>query len=97
MVTTINDLPIELVPVILENIVKPSHLVHICLVNRTFDIFARESLYSKVFIYSWHKNVKTKIVKLFETLASSPHLAKYVQEMSEWFSKADNHRNLGFS
>lgn len=59
--TDFNDLPVELLPVILTFIVKPGHLVHVCLVNRTFDTFARELLYRKVFIYSWHKNVKTKV------------------------------------
>lgn len=56
-----NDLPIEILPLILDNIAKPSHLVNVCLVNRTFDAFGRGLLYHKVFIYSWHKNVKTKV------------------------------------
>ena len=56
-----NDLPLELLPLVLHHLVKPSHLSAVCLVNHSFYTFAVPLLYERVFIYSWHKEGKTRV------------------------------------
>ncbi|KAI0357708.1 hypothetical protein OH77DRAFT_1494614 [Trametes cingulata] len=75
------DLPVELLPLIMQHVVRPSHLATLCLVNKTFYGFAVPLLYERVFIYAWHREGKAKVVKLFRTLAEYPHLAKLVQQL----------------
>ena len=55
------DLPLEILPEIFNHIVKPQHLASLCLVNNSFRTFAVRRLYERVFIYSWHKEGKTKV------------------------------------
>jgi len=55
------DLPLEILPEILEYVVKPQHLAATCLVNKTFNPFATTRLYGRISIYSWHKEGKTKV------------------------------------
>ncbi|KAI0719750.1 hypothetical protein C8T65DRAFT_33830 [Cerioporus squamosus] len=75
------DKPLELLPVIIQHVVKPSHLAAICLVDHRFYEFTIPLLYERVFIYAWHKEGKAKVIKLFRTLAEYPHLAKYVLQL----------------
>ncbi|KAH9934099.1 hypothetical protein B0H21DRAFT_759722 [Amylocystis lapponica] len=75
------ELPLELLPDILQHIIRPSHLAAICLVNKSFHFFAVSQLYKRAFIYAWHKDGKAKVVKLFRTLADHPHLASHVQQL----------------
>ncbi|KAI0324544.1 hypothetical protein GY45DRAFT_1349369 [Cubamyces sp. BRFM 1775] len=76
-----SDLPVELLPLVVSHIVRPSHLATLCLVNKTFYTFATPILYERVFIYAWHKEGKAKVTKLFRTLAEYTHLAKFVQQL----------------
>ena len=55
-----NDLPLELLPMVIQHVVRPSHLAAVCLVNRPFYMFTITLLYERVFIYAWHKEGKTK-------------------------------------
>ena len=55
------DLPLEILPEILEYVVKPQHLAATCLVNKTFNLFATQRLYERISIYSWHKEGKAKV------------------------------------
>ena len=55
------DLPIELLPSIVQHIVRPSHLGALCLVNQSFYKFTIPLLYERVFIYAWHKKGKAKV------------------------------------
>ncbi|KAF8510199.1 hypothetical protein BU17DRAFT_55597 [Hysterangium stoloniferum] len=75
------DLPTDLLPLILQHIIKPHHLAKCCLVNRAFHSFTVPLLYERIFIYAWHKDGKTKVRKLFETLSEYPQLAKYVKKL----------------
>ncbi|KAI0649755.1 hypothetical protein C8Q79DRAFT_997801 [Trametes meyenii] len=75
------DLPIELLPLVLQHIVRPSHLASLCLVNAAFCSFAVPLLYERVFIYAWHKEGKAKVIKLFQTLADYPRRAQLVQQL----------------
>ena len=59
----LRDLPIEVLPEILQFVVKPQHLVSMCLANKTFRTFAVERLYERISIYSWHKEGKTKVAR----------------------------------
>lgn len=54
------DLPVELLPLVVLHVVRPSHLAALCLVNKTFYTFAVPLLYERVFIYAWHKEGKSK-------------------------------------
>ena len=55
------DLPVEILPVILSHLHKPHHLASTSLVSTTFHQFATPQLYSRVSIYSWHKDSKVKV------------------------------------
>ncbi|KIJ91199.1 hypothetical protein K443DRAFT_115368 [Laccaria amethystina LaAM-08-1] len=76
-----SDLPLELLPIILVHLIKPHHLASACLVNKLFHTFAVPWLYNHVSIYSWHKEGKTKVVRLFDTLSRSHQLAKHVHRL----------------
>lgn len=76
-----SDLPLELLPIILVNLLKPHHLALACLVNKSFHTFAVPWLYNHVSIYSWHREGKIKVVKLFDTLSRCQQLAKYVRRL----------------
>ena len=56
-----NDLPVELLPLVVRNVVRPSHLARLCLINKSFHVFAVEHLYEAVYIYSWHKEWREKV------------------------------------
>ncbi|KIM41347.1 hypothetical protein M413DRAFT_146971 [Hebeloma cylindrosporum] len=75
------DLPLEILPEILEYVVKPQHLATVCLVNKTFNPFATRRLYERISIYSWHKEGKVKVIKLFDTLSRNPHLASFLYKL----------------
>lgn len=58
------DLPIEILPEIIDHVAKPQHLAHLCLVNKAFHRFAVEKLYERIYIYSWHREGKAKACKV---------------------------------
>lgn len=55
------DLPLELLPLIIQHLVRPSHIAAVCLVNRTFYDFMISHLYKRVFVYAWHKEAKLRV------------------------------------
>ncbi|OAX42235.1 hypothetical protein K503DRAFT_734074 [Rhizopogon vinicolor AM-OR11-026] len=73
------DLPLELLPVIFNSVVSPPHLGSLCLVNNSFNQFAIQKLYQHIYCYAWHNN--SKVVLLFRTLSSCPHLARHVSRL----------------
>ncbi|KJA23909.1 hypothetical protein HYPSUDRAFT_66002 [Hypholoma sublateritium FD-334 SS-4] len=60
----LTDLPIEILPEIIDHVAKPQHLAHLCLVNKAFHRFAVPKLYERVYIYSWHREGKAKACKV---------------------------------
>ncbi|KAF8639215.1 hypothetical protein AX17_001700 [Amanita inopinata Kibby_2008] len=88
-----SDLPVELLSPIFSYLLKPHQLATVCQVSKTFYDFAIPRLYNKVAVFSWHKDVKTRVVQLFATLASCPHLAKHVR----YLEIRDFDKNLSFS
>ncbi|KAG2362343.1 hypothetical protein BDR07DRAFT_1451206 [Suillus spraguei] len=52
------DIPLELLPIIFDSVVRPQHLTFLCLVNKTFNEFAIKRLYRHIYIYAWHTNLK---------------------------------------
>ncbi|KIY67243.1 hypothetical protein CYLTODRAFT_437122 [Cylindrobasidium torrendii FP15055 ss-10] len=72
------DLPLDLLPSILEHFEHPRHLYTACLVNKDFYNSAIPELYGQIIVYHWHKQIQVKVIKLFRTLASSPVLARHV-------------------
>ncbi|KAI1787138.1 hypothetical protein LXA43DRAFT_1167597 [Ganoderma leucocontextum] len=79
-------LSVELLPIVVQHIVRPSHLAAICLVNQSFYFytFALPLLYERIFIYAWHKEGKVKVFKLFRTLADYPDLVRLVQKLPQY-------------
>ncbi|EMD36761.1 hypothetical protein CERSUDRAFT_65561 [Gelatoporia subvermispora B] len=75
------DLPVELLPLVFQHVLRPDHFASLCLVNKTFYEHAVPRLYGRVYIYAWHRDGKTKVLKLFETFANYPQLASYVQKL----------------
>ena len=56
-----SQLPLELLPDILDHFLRPSQIASVCLVNSSFYAFAIQNLYRRAFIYAWHKDGKTKV------------------------------------
>ena len=54
------DLPVDLLPLILQHIVRPQHLAWVCLVNKDFHSFAIVYLYGRIAIYPWFKGGKIR-------------------------------------
>ncbi|KAJ3887601.1 hypothetical protein GG344DRAFT_90404 [Lentinula edodes] len=75
------DLPLDLLPVIFNQFSLPRHLRNICLVNKTFQLFATPKLYEQIYIHSWHKQGKERVILLFLSLSRYPHLAKHVRRL----------------
>ena len=57
---SLKNLPVELLPEILHQVIRPRHLASLCLVSKLFRTFAVEFLYRNLFIYAWHKDAKAK-------------------------------------
>ncbi|KAL4071711.1 hypothetical protein J3A83DRAFT_4358163 [Scleroderma citrinum] len=62
------DIPVELLPIIFSFVLKPHYLTVLCLVNKTFNVFATPVLYGR-------------FVSLFCTLADYPRLAVHVRNL----------------
>lgn len=75
------SLPPELLPVIIGHILRPEHLHSVCLVNRTFYVFAHPVLYERIVIRPWQWHAKRKLIQLFETLQQNPRLARLVRRL----------------
>ncbi|KAK2460845.1 hypothetical protein APHAL10511_007315 [Amanita phalloides] len=75
------DIPVELLFPIVSFILKPSHLSVVCRVNKSFYDAAIPNLYLKISVFPWHKDVKNRVIQLFATLASCPHLARHVRHL----------------
>ncbi|KAK7435499.1 hypothetical protein VKT23_019621 [Stygiomarasmius scandens] len=76
-----NDLPLELLPVILSFIPNPRSLTRTCLVNKIFYQFAIPKLYERISMYAWHKHGKERVIQLFIVLAEYPRLAEHVRRL----------------
>ena len=77
------DLPLDLLPNILQFVVRSNHLAAARLVNSKFDKFAGPLLFKQVSIYAWHKNAKNRVTQLFRVLANYPHVADWVRYLGE--------------
>lgn len=77
------DLPLDLLPGILQFVVRSNHLAVARLVNRRFDDFAGPLLFEQVSIYAWNKDSKNRVKQLFRVLANYPHVAKWVRTLGE--------------
>ncbi|TDL27812.1 hypothetical protein BD410DRAFT_712707 [Rickenella mellea] len=74
-----NDLPQELLPLIIQQIVKPQHLAWSCPVSKMFYRYAVPRLYERAAIFAWYK--EGKIREAPWTLANCPHLARHVRRL----------------
>lgn len=72
------DLPTELIPEVLQFILKPTYLASACLVNHAFYEFGIRLLYRRVVIHPWQKSRESMVIKLFSTLSLCPNLARFV-------------------
>ena len=55
------DLPVELLPLIVVHLLKPGHLSSLCLVSRTFHLASVPELYKRIAIFPWHKSSKSRV------------------------------------
>lgn len=53
-----DDLPVELLPGIVQNVVKPRSLASFCLVNKTFCKYTQPYLYHTITVFPWHHKEK---------------------------------------
>jgi hypothetical protein len=58
IMTAFNDLPLEMLPGIVQNIVQPSSLALICLVSKTVCKFTQPFLYHTITVLPWHRKVE---------------------------------------
>ncbi|KAA1474576.1 hypothetical protein DENSPDRAFT_841180 [Dentipellis sp. KUC8613] len=76
------DLPLELLPRIIQHIIKPSNLAVVCLVNRSFHTFAVPLLYERIATISpWYRDANNRMMEVFRTFATCPHLAQFVRRL----------------
>ena len=55
------DMPVELLPLIIRHVPQTWQLARIAAASRVFNVFATEHLYHSIYIYAWHKNAKAKV------------------------------------
>ena len=102
--TTFNNLPLELLPVIVQNVVNPESLASFCLVNKTFCEFTRPFLYHTVVVFPWHQ--KEKVMERdrdflcwqapkFDLLAPLLKIIKLFRTLSSCPELAQHVRKLG--
>ncbi|KAL5520814.1 hypothetical protein ACEPAF_2817 [Sanghuangporus sanghuang] len=75
------DLPVEVLPLIIQHVLRPSHLVQLCLVNKDFHESTVPVLYERPAIYAWYREAKNRATQLFRTLCNCPKLARYVRRL----------------
>lgn len=66
------ELPIDILAVILGFLLKSSHLASAAKVNKTWNEFVTPRLYERISVFSWHKEWK-KIVRTFSCHAFDVH------------------------
>ncbi|EJD01906.1 uncharacterized protein FOMMEDRAFT_68396, partial [Fomitiporia mediterranea MF3/22] len=59
------DLPLELLPLIVQQIIRPHHLTQLCLVNKDFYSCAVPLLYERTAIFAWHREGKKRVCEHF--------------------------------
>ncbi|GAA5900207.1 F-box protein [Sporobolomyces salmoneus] len=78
MPTSLSDLPPELLPDILSPLVRRQDLYTICLVSREWRVIGQQLLYRWIRLFGRDLAIAAK---LFETLASTPRLARLVRRL----------------
>ncbi|KAH8997913.1 hypothetical protein EDB92DRAFT_1792366 [Lactarius akahatsu] len=76
-----SDLPLDLLPLIVANLLDPVDVASLCLVNHTFRTFSVPKLYERISIYAWQRSSKLRVTQLFRTLAEHPNLACLVRQL----------------
>ena len=61
MSSALSDLPFDILPLIVQYIVRPNHLSQLCLVNKVFHLYATIELYNHPTIFAWHKGSKENV------------------------------------
>ncbi|GAA5947505.1 hypothetical protein JCM3765_001707 [Sporobolomyces pararoseus] len=78
MSTSILDLPPELLPGILRHLVRRQDLYNVCLVNRDWSVIGQQLLYRWIRLFGKDLAIAAQ---LFETLASTHRLARFVRRL----------------
>lgn len=68
------DIPLELLPIIFDSVVRAQHLAFLCLVNKSFHEFAIPRLYKRVYIYAWHTKAKAKVNTILAMFITVAHI-----------------------
>ena len=87
--TTFEDLPAEIVPLIVEHIPQPWQLARVAAVSRIFNAFTTERLYHTIYIYAWHKNAKAKVCLrlinfMLRLTALRPQVMSLIRTLAEY-------------
>jgi len=100
---TFNNLPLELLPVIVQNIVNPESLALFCLVSKAFCDFTRPFLYNTITVFPW--NQKEKVMERdhdplckeleYDLLAPLLKIIKLFRTLSSCPELAQHVRRLG--
>jgi hypothetical protein len=53
-----DELPLEILPLVIEKIRRVHALAQACLVNKTFHMFVVPFLYRQICVFSWHGKQK---------------------------------------
>ncbi|KAI9509537.1 hypothetical protein F5148DRAFT_996446 [Russula earlei] len=75
------DLPIEILPLIVDHVLGHGNLASLCLVSRAFHEFTVSRLYRRVAIFPWNRFSKSRVTQLFRTLSECPNLSRLVHQL----------------
>ena len=68
------ELPVDIVPVVISHLIRPQHLASASRVCKLFHEAALPSLYFEVSIYPWHRDPKAKVCHNPESLPEGRYL-----------------------
>ncbi|TFY69886.1 hypothetical protein EVG20_g2955 [Dentipellis fragilis] len=88
------DLPLEILPLIVQHIVKASHLAALCLVNRSFHAFAVPLLYERIVIFPWYKDAKTRVRSFTRIRKRMNDLAPEIRDFPKAFLISEKYQTL---
>ncbi|OCB90530.1 hypothetical protein A7U60_g2264 [Sanghuangporus baumii] len=83
------DLPVEVLPLIIQHVLRPSHLVQLCLVNKDFHESTVPVLYERPAIYAWYREAKNRvgILSVPSFTASEVHVQPELRDFPKAISR----------
>lgn len=81
---TFDDLPLEVLPIIVQNIVQPRILASFCLVNKALCVFTQPFLYHTIAV--WHRDHEEKVPRCVLSWRASESNSPIAIEARQTFS-----------